>query len=111
MSIRETTKASVEKYNYQALTASDGIEAIALYAQYKNEINAVLIDMMMPEMDGATSIRTLLRINPQVKIIAVSGLATSDRVSTAINNGAKSFLSKPYTSEELLSQLHQVLHT
>ena len=111
MSIRETTKASVEKYNYQALTASDGIEAIALYAQYKNEISTILIDMMMPEMDGVTTIRTLQRINPQVKIIAVSGLATSDRVSTAISNGAKSFLSKPYTSEELLSQLHQVLHT
>ena len=111
MSIRETTKASVEKYNYQALTASDGIEAIALYAQYKNEISTILIDMMMPEMDGVTTIRTLQRINPQVKIIAVSGLATNDRVSTAINSGAKSFLPKPYTTEELLRQLHQVLNS
>ena len=110
-SIRDITKASLEKYNYQVLTASDGIEAIALYAQNLNEISAVLMDMMMPEMDGVTSIRTLLRINPQVKIIAVSGLATSDRVSAARNSGAKLFLPKPYTSEELLSQLHQILNT
>ncbi|MEA5597936.1 PAS domain S-box protein [Rivularia sp. UHCC 0363] len=110
MSIRDITKTSLENYNYQVLTASDGIEAIALYAQYKNEINAVLIDMMMPEMDGVTTIRTLQRMNPQVKIIAISGLATSDKVNAAMSNGAKLFLSKPYTSEELLRKLHQVIN-
>ena len=56
------------------MTASDGIEAVALYAQYKDEISAVLLDMMMPSMDGATTIRTLQKMNPQVKIIAASGL-------------------------------------
>jgi PAS domain S-box-containing protein len=110
ISVRDITKASLENYNYQVITASDGIEAIALYAQHKNEISAVLMDMMMPEMDGVTTIRTLQRMNPQVKIIAVSGLATSDKVSAAINNGAKLFLSKPYTSEELLVKLHQVIN-
>ncbi len=110
MSIRDITKTSLENYNYQVITASDGIEAIALYAQHRNEISAVLIDMMMPEMDGVTTIRTLQRMNPQVKIIAVSGLATSDKVSAAMSSGAKLFLSKPYTSEELLRKLHQVLN-
>ncbi len=110
MSIRDITKTSLENYNYQVLIASDGIEAIALYAQYRNEISAVLMDMMMPEMDGVTTIRTLQRMNPQVKIIAVSGLATSDKVNAAMSSGAKLFLSKPYTSEELLRQLHQVLN-
>ncbi|MGB3639229.1 MAG: PAS domain S-box protein [Rivularia sp. (in: cyanobacteria)] len=110
MSIRDITKTSLENCNYQVLTASDGIEAIALYAQYRNEISIVLIDMMMPEMDGVTTIRTLQRMNPQVKIIAVSGLATSDKVSAAMSSGAKLFLSKPYTSEELLRKLHQVIN-
>lgn len=110
MSVRDITKASLENYNYQVIIASDGIEAIALYAQHKNEISAVLVDMMMPEMDGVTTIRTLQRMNPQVKIIAVSGLATSDKVSAAMNSGAMSFLSKPYTSEELLIKLHQVVN-
>ncbi|MGB3757305.1 MAG: PAS domain S-box protein [Rivularia sp. (in: cyanobacteria)] len=110
MSIRDITKTSLENCNYQVLTASDGIEAIALYAQYRNEISIVLIDMMMPEMDGETTIRTLQRMNPQVKIIAVSGLATSDKVSAAMSSGAKLFLSKPYTSEELLRKLHQVIN-
>jgi PAS domain S-box-containing protein len=110
MSIREITKTSLESNNYQVLIASDGIEAIALYAQHYNEISAVLMDMIMPEMDSVTVLRTLQRINPQVKIIAVSGLTTSDKVSVAISNGAKLFLSKPYTCKELLNALYQVIN-
>ena len=65
--ICQVTKTSLETYNYKVVTANDGIEAIALYAQHKNEISAVLMDMMMPEMDGLTTIRMLKKINPQVK--------------------------------------------
>ena len=107
--IRNVTKISLEKSNYNVLTASDGIEAIAIYAQHKNDISAVVMDMMMPSMDGITAIRALQKINPKVKVIAVSGLATSEKVDTAINGGAKSFLSKPYTSKQLLIKLHQVI--
>lgn len=83
IAIREITKISLQTRNYKVLTASDGIEAIALYAQHKNEITAVLMDMMMPSMDGPTAIRTLKKINPQVKIIAISGLTSSDKVAAA----------------------------
>ena len=110
MSIRDITKTSLETHNYQVITANDGIEAIALYAQHKNKISIVLMDMMMPEMDGATAIRTLQKMNSQVKIIAVSGLSTSDKVNAAMSNGAKLFLSKPYTTEELLRKLYQVIN-
>ncbi|HEY9884465.1 MAG TPA: PAS domain S-box protein, partial [Thermosynechococcaceae cyanobacterium] len=57
--IRQTTQASLEANNYTVLTANDGIEAIALYAQHKDSIHLVLVDMMMPSMDGLTAIRTL----------------------------------------------------
>ncbi|MDM9380611.1 response regulator [Chlorogloeopsis sp. ULAP01] len=105
--ILETTKISLETYNYKVLTASDGIEAIALYAQYQDEISLVLVDMMMPSMDGATTIRALQKINPLVKIIAVSGLAPSDRLAGFA--AVKSFIAKPYTTRELLQNLHNIL--
>ncbi|NMG18817.1 response regulator [Brasilonema bromeliae] len=108
-SIQEITKASLEAYNYKILTASDGIEAIALYAQRKNEISAVLIDMMLPALDGFTVMRTLQKINPQVKILATSGLMFTTKLAT-VGNGVKSFLPKPYTVKELLQALQQVLH-
>ncbi|MGH8000214.1 MAG: response regulator, partial [Brasilonema sp.] len=78
--ILETTKISLETYNYQVLTASDGIEALALYAQYKDDISVVLVDMMMPSMDGALTIRALQKMNSHVLIIGVSGLVAGDKL-------------------------------
>ena len=106
--IRDITQTSLESYNYRAITASDGIEAIALYAEYRDKISLVLTDMVMPTMDGLTTIRTLRQINPNVKIIAVSGLASSDKVNTAYEVGVKAFLSKPYTANQLLQTIHRV---
>lgn len=108
MAIREITKASLETYNYQAITASNGIEAVAIYAEHHERISMVLTDMMMPSMDGPTTIRTLQKINPDVKIIAVSGLASSDKMAQSAGTGVKTFLSKPYTTKELLETIEQV---
>jgi two-component system cell cycle sensor histidine kinase/response regulator CckA len=57
------------------IIANDGKEAIALYMQYRELIKTILIDMMMPVMDGQASIRAIRKINPEVKIITMSGLA------------------------------------
>ncbi|ABA24350.1 PAS/PAC sensor hybrid histidine kinase [Trichormus variabilis ATCC 29413] len=108
--IRDITKTSLESYNYKAITASDGIEAIALYAERQDEISLVLTDMVMPSMDGLTTIRTLQKINPLVKIIAVSGLAAHDKVNAAYNMGIQAFLSKPYTANQLLKTINAVQH-
>jgi PAS domain S-box-containing protein len=110
VAIREITKTSLEAYNYKVITACDGIEAIALYAEHRDEISIVLTDMMMPSMDGLTTIRTLRKINPQVKIIAISGLASGDKLAAVIGTGVKTFLSKPFTTQELLKTLDGLLH-
>jgi PAS domain S-box-containing protein len=107
--IRETSKTSLEAYNYRVLTANDGIDAISLYAQHQHEISLVLVDMMMPLMDGATTIRTLKKINSQVKIIAVSGLISSTRLTQSTSSGAQAFLAKPYTTTDLLKTINQVI--
>ncbi|MBD2741685.1 response regulator [Coleofasciculus sp. FACHB-1120] len=109
-SIRELTKISLETYNYKVLTATDGVEALVLYAEHKQDINAVLVDMMMPAMDGITTIRALQKIDPQVKIIAVSGLTSNYQITEIAGNNVKTFLPKPYTSEELLKNIQVVLN-
>ena len=108
-SIREITTTSLEKYNYKTISASDGIEAIALYAQHKNQIKATIIDFMMPNMDGATTINTLKKMNPLLPIVAVSGLPTSEQVLLNKTSQHAAFLPKPYTTQELLHTLHRVL--
>jgi two-component system, cell cycle sensor histidine kinase and response regulator CckA len=107
-SIRDITKTSLENSNYKVITASHGIEAIALYAQHQEKICIVLTDMVMPFMDGITTIRTLQKINPTVKIIAVSGLISHDKVNAATEIGVKAFLSKPYTTKQLLQTIGNV---
>ncbi|AFZ23185.1 PAS/PAC sensor hybrid histidine kinase [Cylindrospermum stagnale PCC 7417] len=106
--IRDITKTSLESHNYQAITACDGIEAIALYVEHRDKICLVLTDMVMPSMDGFTTIRTLQKINPDVKIIAVSGLGSSDKLNSAYEMGVKAFLCKPFTANQLLQTINTV---
>jgi len=108
-SIREITCATLETFGYRVLKASDGTEAIGVYAEHRNEIAVVLTDMLMPFMDGATTIRALRRMNPQIKIIAASGLTAGHRAGEDSLEGVRIFLSKPYTAEKLLKALAYVL--
>ena len=108
-SIREITRGTLETFGYTVVTASDGTEALALYADKKHEIAAVLTDMVMPFMDGSATIRALQRMNPNVRIIAASGLGAGQRAGEGALEGVAVFLNKPYTAEKLLKTLAQVL--
>jgi two-component system, cell cycle sensor histidine kinase and response regulator CckA len=107
--IRETCKISLETYNYRVLTANDGLEAVAVYAEHRHEIQLVVVDMMMPTMDGAMAIRALDHINPEVKVIAMSGLLSSGDVPSPADNRIKAFLPKPLAVTELLKRIREVL--
>jgi len=109
--IRQITASTLETFGYRALTAGDGTEAIALYAQHKNEIAVVLTDMLMPFMDGLATIRALQKMNPEVKIIAASGLTAGHTPGQASLEGVKMFLTKPYTAEKLLKAIADLLQT
>ncbi len=106
--ILEVTKATLETYNYQVLTAGNGIEAIAAYAQNR-DINLVIIDIMMPTMDGKTAILTLKQINPEIKIIAVSGLITSQEIIDEVDENIAAFMAKPYSNDDLLKTVHEIV--
>ncbi|HEY9248011.1 MAG TPA: response regulator, partial [Rariglobus sp.] len=108
-SIRDITRQTLEAFGYRVLTAEDGAQAIALYAQRKEEIAVVITDMMMPTMDGAMLIAALRRISPRVRIIAVSGLGAGGDKPGAAKAGPGHFLFKPYTAEALLLLLRRVL--
>jgi two-component system, cell cycle sensor histidine kinase and response regulator CckA len=107
--ICETSQGVLETYGYRVLTASDGIEAIAQYAQHKHDIEVVLMDLMMPSMGGPIAIRYLHELNPEVKIIATSGLVSGKQLAVTEEIGVKTFLSKPYTSAKLLKTVNEVL--
>ncbi len=109
INIREMLKVTLESYNYSVITACDGVDAIAVYAIHQDEVKAVLIDVMMPLMDGTTAIKALQRFNfrHQLKIIASSGVVASNNL--LVMAGVKAFLPKPFTTESLLTTLSRVL--
>jgi PAS domain S-box-containing protein len=109
--IREITKTTLENNAYKVIIATDGIEALALYTTHIEKVKAVLIDMIMPSMDGPMAIRVLKRINPKIKIVGVSGLTSNHELIQTLDNSITAFLPKPYTSQELLKKLHFVLNT
>ena len=108
--IQQVIQTTLEAYNYRTLLASDGFEAVSVYVEYSDRIGAVLMDIMMPSMDGLTAIRTLQELNPQVRIIATSGLATNSHQAEEVGASVKAFLPKPYTAKELLDSLQKVLN-
>ncbi|TVQ90012.1 MAG: PAS domain S-box protein [Deltaproteobacteria bacterium] len=109
VSVRDITTQTLRAFGYRVLAASDGAEAIAEYAQHGHEIALVLTDMIMPVMDGPTTIRALKRMDPDVKIIGASGLGTDEAVARASKGGLEHFLPKPYTAETLLRAIRDVL--
>lgn len=109
--IVEITKATLETHNYKTLTARDGIEAIACYARSQEPVRLVLMDMMMPAMEGRVAISTLEKLDPQVQIVAMSGLPAREALAQMQNYGVKAFLSKPFTANELLHTLHSILYS
>jgi PAS domain S-box-containing protein len=107
--IVQITAATLEKFGYTTLTASDGAEGLAVFAENKSEIAAVISDMSMPLMDGPALIRALRKINPSVNIIAMSGLMNPEQSSQLERLRVSAFLTKPFTAESLLTTLAAVL--
>ena len=99
--------AEFNKYGYRVLTASDGTEAVALFAQHKDDIDLVMTDMVMPYLDGPATISALRRLDPNVRVIAASGLSENEKITQDLVN--ITFLHKPFTTEKLLTTVSQAL--
>ena len=107
--IRNVARKLLERFGYRALLARDGVEAVSLYASRQQDIAAVITDMVMPRLDGPAAIVALRAINPKVKIIGSSGVASDGGVTKAVNAGIQYFVPKPYTAETMLHVLDAVL--
>jgi PAS domain S-box-containing protein len=109
--IRRTAQIALQSNGYKTICAAGGAEAVAIYGQRGSEVDVVLLDMMMPGMDGLATIRSIRTMNPDARIVATSGLHVKGRSGDAIAAGAKVFLQKPYSDERLLAALREALTT
>jgi DNA-binding NtrC family response regulator len=107
--IRDITAAILSHHGYRVIIAGDGTEAVALFAPRSAEIRIIITDLSMPNLDGASLANVARRLNPDVKILAMSGLA-SGGLNTEMQRYAGAFLIKPFKAEALLNTVEKLLH-
>lgn len=109
LAILDVTAATLESFGYRVLTAADGSEGIALYAQ-NPDVAVVITDMLMPVLDGPTTIRALRRLNPNVRVLGMSGF-TGQRYVNQTTSGPMPdlMLQKPFRASDLLNAIRAVL--
>ncbi|HWD91292.1 MAG TPA: response regulator [Verrucomicrobiae bacterium] len=108
-SVLAITKSTLENFGYAVIKASSGPEAVATFAEQKDRIQIIITDMSMPFMDGVATTMALRKIRADVPIIITSGLSQDQDTDTNRRIKAAAFLQKPFTAENLLTQVHAVL--
>jgi CheY-like chemotaxis protein len=94
----------------KTLTASDGDEAVQLFAQHADEISCILLDLAMPTMDGLTACQEILAIRPNAKVILTSAYAEQETAQRfAEQRGLVGFIAKPFQIRRLRQALERAL--
>ena len=109
--VRKTTAAILAMHGYRTLTAADGVEALAIFAEQGNSIDAVLTDVMMPLVDGVALSRALRKMSPGVRIIAATGAAEESRKQELKAFNVAQILAKPFAAGVLLAALEEIFST
>lgn len=107
--VRELAIEVLRAHGFDTIGARHGGEALSLFSQHAAEIDAVLLDLSMPVMDGATVLGELKKQKPDVRVLLTSGYDDSGCTDEDGNEPSVSFLQKPYRAERLISELHAVL--
>lgn len=107
--VRFVTEAVLRQHNYGVLPARDGVEAVEVFSKNRLAIDAAVVDMAMPGMDGPAAIQAISRLCPEVKILAVSGFMDAGTLAARTGRSDIRMLSKPYSSEELLREVGELL--
>jgi len=107
--VRRIASTFLNRYGYRTLTAADGREGVALFEKQKGAVKLVVCDLMMPQMGGLEMIHELHRIQPGIRTITITGLGEENRVAEARAAGTDAVLSKPFTAEQLLRLVQELL--
>ncbi len=94
---------------YETLKAKGGKEAIALYKAHKDAINLVILDMIMPDVDGGKVFDIIKEINPDVRVLLSSGYSIDGKAEGILNRGCDGFIQKPFNMNQLSGEIRKIL--
>ncbi|MFO7666658.1 MAG: PAS domain S-box protein [Desulfobacterales bacterium] len=99
----------LNKLGYKVMPVSSGIEAVKLFTEKKDDINLVILDMVMPEMNGSETFDLLKKIKPDLKVLLSSGYSLSEEASQILNDGHNSFIQKPFDINRVSYKIRELL--
>lgn len=105
----DVNREILEGQGYSVMTARNGKEALEVFRSHRNEIALVLLDMVMPGINGEETFGHLKHIDPEVKVILASGYSTNDQIRNMMRKGCCAFLQKPFGNLELMMKIREVL--
>ena len=107
--MRITAKAILQDLGYRVFLAENGEEAVSVYRRDRTAIDLVIVDMIMPIMNGKDCFIALQQLNPKVRVVLSSGFTNVEDLEDMKKRGLKGFIHKPYLSGALSQTVHKAL--
>jgi two-component system cell cycle sensor histidine kinase/response regulator CckA len=107
--VLEVGTGMLKALGYTVLTADSGRSAIQIFEAYKEQIDLVLLDMVMPEMSGSVTFDKIREIDPQIPVLLISGYSIDGKASEIMERGCNGFIQKPYNIEKLSKKISDIL--
>ena len=104
----ESIRLLLREAGYNVLTSATGPKGLDMVRYAPKDIRLVLLDYNMPRFNGAETLEFLRKLNPNLKVVAVSGFRVTE-LPESFQNGVKRFIPKPFSNEELLKTVEEVL--
>jgi len=107
--VRRWVAAALTTLGYAVIAAEDGKQAIRLYHDQYTEIDGVILDYLMPETDGLDVFREMQSINPEVRVLLLTGYGYSSDLQKIKHLGVKDIVFKPIVLQEFADKVAEIL--
>ncbi len=107
--VQTMVKHILEHFGFRVLTADDGQEGVKVFREHVSEIAVVLLDLAMPGLDGEAALEEILRLNPDARVVMMSGWGEAEIIERCSGKALAGVLQKPFNMKQLADKLHEVL--
>ena len=107
--VRSFEEETLKKVGYGVITAADGRQAYEIYRTQRDRIDLVVMDIVMPGMDGEQCLKAIMEFHPGAKIVVCSGLINEEKPARLLKAGVKAHLQKPINRNTFLKTIREVL--
>ncbi len=107
--IIDVNREILESLGYKVVAARSGQEALEVYRKLRGKISLVILDMIMPGMDGEATYDSLKKDDPEIRVILSSGYSKNEQAKAILEKGCQAFIQKPFSISDLSMTIRQVL--